>query len=98
MLRAPQARLPLRGLVQRPFWQARSRVVSEFVFGPSASISQAIAKKLYCKSAMNWSVESLNEVVDAELEELPADRLARFHYVAQLIEEFGLERAKEIVK
>jgi hypothetical protein len=47
---------------------------------------------------MNWSVESLNEVVDAELEELPADRLARFHYVAQLIEEFGLERAKEIVK
>ena len=30
-----------------------------------------------------------------ELEELPADMLARFHYIAQLIEEFGLVRVRE---
>ncbi len=44
---------------------------------------------------MAWTVETLNEVVDAELEELPADMLARFRYISQLIEEFGLERARE---
>lgn len=44
---------------------------------------------------MMWSVETLNEVVDAELEELPADMLARFHYISQLIEEFGLEKVRE---
>ena len=44
---------------------------------------------------MKWSVETLNDVVDAELEELPADMRARFHYISQLIEEFGLERVRE---
>lgn len=44
---------------------------------------------------MQWTVETLNDVVDAELEELPADMLARFRYIAQLIEEFGLERIRE---
>ena len=44
---------------------------------------------------MGWTVETLNDVVDAELEELPADMLARFHYISQLIEEFGLERVRE---
>ena len=44
---------------------------------------------------MTWTVETLNAVVDAELEDLPADMLARFHHVAQLIEEFGLERVRE---
>jgi phage-related protein len=44
---------------------------------------------------MTWTVETLNEIVDAELEELPADMLARFHYISQLIEEFGLERVRE---
>lgn len=44
---------------------------------------------------MTWIVETLNDVVDAELEELPADMLARFRYVTQLIEEFGLERVRE---
>jgi phage-related protein len=42
-----------------------------------------------------WTVETLNEIVDAELEELPADMLARFRYISQLIEEFGLERIRE---
>jgi phage-related protein len=44
---------------------------------------------------MKWTVETLNEVVDAELEALPPDMLARFHYISQLIEEFGLERVRE---
>ena len=44
---------------------------------------------------MTWTVETLNAIVDAELEELPADMLARFHYISQLIEEFGLERVRE---
>jgi phage-related protein len=37
----------------------------------------------------------LNEVVDAELETLPADMRARFEYVSRLIEEFDLERVRE---
>jgi phage-related protein len=44
---------------------------------------------------MTWTVETLNAVVDAELEELPADMPARFHYISQLVEEFGLERVRE---
>jgi phage-related protein len=44
---------------------------------------------------MAWTVETLNEVVDAELERLPADMRARFHYISQLVEEFGLERVRE---
>ena len=44
---------------------------------------------------MGWTVETLNRVVDAELEKLPSDMLARFHYISQLIEEFGLERVRE---
>src|SRR5471030_3015180 len=44
---------------------------------------------------MTWTVETLNEVVDAELEELPADMLARFVHISRLIEEFGLERVRE---
>jgi len=44
---------------------------------------------------MGWSVETLNAVVDAELEELAADMRARFHYISHLIEEFGLERVRE---
>ena len=42
-----------------------------------------------------WTVETLNDVVNAELEELPADMLARFHYISELIREFGLERVRE---
>jgi len=39
---------------------------------------------------MAWSVETLNRVVDAEL-----DMRARFHYISMLIEEFGLDRVRE---
>ena len=44
---------------------------------------------------MAWTVHTLNEVVDAELEELPADMRARFVHIAYLIEEFGLEQVRE---
>ena len=42
-----------------------------------------------------WSVETLNGVVDAELEQLPADMRARFVYISRLIEAFGLEQVRE---
>ena len=42
-----------------------------------------------------WTVETLNTVVDAELDALPADMRARFRYISNLIEEFGLERIRE---
>ena len=42
-----------------------------------------------------WTLETLNAIVDAELEELPADMRARFVHIARLIEEFGLERVHE---
>ena len=44
---------------------------------------------------MAWTVETLGSAVDEELEQLPADMLARFHYISALIEEFGLERVRE---
>ena len=44
---------------------------------------------------MKWRVETLNTVVDAEIDRLPADMRARFFYISQLIEEFGLERVRE---
>ena len=44
---------------------------------------------------MSWTVETLNEAVDAELEALPADTRARFVRIAGLIQEFGLEHVRE---
>ena len=44
---------------------------------------------------MGWTVETLNRVVDAELEELPADMRARFVHISRLIEDFGIERVRE---
>lgn len=44
---------------------------------------------------MKWTVETLNDAVDAEMEALPADMRARFSHIAFLIEEFGLERVRE---
>jgi phage-related protein len=42
-----------------------------------------------------WTVETLNDIVDAELSALPADMRARFEYIARLIEDFGLEQVRE---
>jgi phage-related protein len=44
---------------------------------------------------MPWTVETLNETVDAELDELPADMRARLIRLSELIESVGLPNVKE---
>ena len=44
---------------------------------------------------MAWIVETLNETVDAELAELPADMRARLARIAELIEAAGLPSVRE---
>ena len=44
---------------------------------------------------LNWTVETLNETVDAEVEVLPEDMRARLARIALLIEQKGLERVGE---
>jgi phage-related protein len=44
---------------------------------------------------MAWTVETLNETVDAELTALPVDMRARFVRVAELIESMGLPNVRE---
>jgi phage-related protein len=44
---------------------------------------------------MSWTVETLNETVDAEVEALPEDMRARLAHIAKLIEEQGLEHMGE---
>jgi phage-related protein len=44
---------------------------------------------------MKWTVETLNETVDAEVEALPAEMRAKLAHIAKLIEEMGLERVSE---
>lgn len=44
---------------------------------------------------MGWTVETLNEAVDAEVEALPEDVWARLVRIAQLIEDKGLEPVGE---
>jgi phage-related protein len=41
---------------------------------------------------MSWTVGTLNDAVDAEIEILPEDMRARLARVAQLIEQHGLHR------
>jgi phage-related protein len=40
---------------------------------------------------MQWSVQTLNMSVDAEIEALPADMRARLVRLSELIEQFGFE-------
>ena len=44
---------------------------------------------------MSWTVETLNEAVEAEVEALPADMRARLARIGMLIEVSGLERVGE---
>lgn len=44
---------------------------------------------------MTWSVETLDAAVDAELSALPADQIAKFIRIGELIEALGLERIRE---
>jgi phage-related protein len=40
---------------------------------------------------MTWTVEFLNDAVEAELESLPIDIRARFTHIVQLVQTFGLQ-------
>jgi phage-related protein len=44
---------------------------------------------------MTWIVETLNSKVDAELESLPSDQIARFLRIGELIASLGLDRVRE---
>ena len=44
---------------------------------------------------MTWTVEILNEEVQAELDALPRDIRAKFEHIVKLIREFGLEQVHE---
>jgi phage-related protein len=44
---------------------------------------------------MAWTVETLNETVDAEVAELPPDMRARLVRISELIESVGLPNVKE---
>ena len=44
---------------------------------------------------MRWTVETLDETVDAEIEALPDDMRARLARISVLIGEHGLERVRE---
>ena len=44
---------------------------------------------------MVWTVETLDQIVDEELEALPSDMRARFVWVSQLIEIHGLQNVRE---
>ena len=44
---------------------------------------------------MNWTVETLDETVDREVQALPEDMRARLVRIAQLIEVKGLEHVGE---
>ncbi|MEP3438601.1 MAG: type II toxin-antitoxin system RelE/ParE family toxin [Hoeflea sp.] len=44
---------------------------------------------------MTWIVETLDASVDAELSSLPADQIAKFIRIGELIETLGLEHIRE---
>src|SRR5260370_14496762 len=46
-------------------------------------------------SSKRWTVETLNQAVDAEVEALPEDMRARLARIAKLVEEKGLEHVGE---
>ena len=44
---------------------------------------------------MTWSVETLDTIVDAELAALPADQLAKFIRIGEMIESLDLNNIRE---
>ncbi|MDA8232932.1 MAG: type II toxin-antitoxin system RelE/ParE family toxin [Magnetospirillum sp.] len=44
---------------------------------------------------MKWTVETLNDTVDAEIAALPSDMQARYLRIAEMIERVGLEQVGE---
>jgi phage-related protein len=51
--------------------------------------------RIWYNRPMAWTVETLNETVDAELAELPAGMRARLVRISELIESVGLPNVKE---
>jgi phage-related protein len=49
-----------------------------------------IAKMLYIDFMKTWTVEFMNQTVEAEFESLPAEVRAKTLHIANLIREFGL--------
>jgi len=45
-------------------------------------------------ASMAWTIETLNEMVDAELAKLPEDMRARLTRISELIESVGLLNVK----
>jgi phage-related protein len=44
---------------------------------------------------MSWKIETLNHLVDAELDALPSDMRARYFWIGNLIQTRGLQRVGE---
>jgi len=44
---------------------------------------------------MNWTVETLNETVDAELEMLAPSFKAKFLHIAEMLESLGPHKVRE---
>lgn len=44
---------------------------------------------------MGWMIDILNEAVEAELNDLPADLRAKFSWIVRLLEEFGPHMVRE---
>jgi phage-related protein len=62
----------------------------------SGGFIETYADYIFCGILnMKWTIETLNEIVDAEVDSLPADMRARLAHIAKLIEEMGLERVGE---
>ena len=51
--------------------------------------------RIWYNLSVAWAVETLNETVDAELAELPADMRARLARMSELIESVGLPNVRE---
>ena len=59
---------------------------------PGEATTWIHSTRAICCRLMTWRVETLNEIVDRELDALPDDMQARFARVGRLIATFGLER------
>ena len=62
---------------------------------PSCGTRQVVNTTFGILSGMAWTVETLNQTVDAELSELPTDMRARLVRISELIESVGLPNMKE---
>lgn len=64
------------------------------ILHPTYKTAPNIANMQY-HHAMNWTVELLDETVQAELDAFPVDIRARFERIVRLIQSHGLEKVHE---